>query len=206
MSNLLKEQLKEHKRIIFNGNNYSDEWVVEAEKRGLLNLKTTADALPHYMDEKNVVMFARQGIYTRKEMEARMESILEEYHKVLHIEALTMLDMAKTEIIPAVLSYSKEVAETLLLKKQFGNISFATEEDLLSKLSAENDRLMQGLNELEQLLADSKAQPEGEPRAKYYRDCILPKMNDIRAAADTLEGITAAKYWPFPTYSQLLFY
>lgn len=117
LQKLLKNQLQAHKRIIFNGNNYAPEWVDEAASRGLLNLKSTPEALPHYMDEKNVDMFARQGIYSRKEMQARMESIIEEYYKVIHIEALTMLDMAKTEIMPAVLTYSKEIADTLLAKK-----------------------------------------------------------------------------------------
>ncbi len=205
LNKLLKEQLKAHKRIIFNGNNYAPEWVDEAESRGLLNLKSTPEALPHYMDEKNVAMFARQGIYSRTEMQARMESIIEEYHKVLHIEALTMLDMAQTEILPAVLTYSREVADTLLAKKQIDGISFAAEEKLLKELSANNDQLTQHIAELQALL-NKDDHDTAEAKSLYYRNEVLPKMNELRATADHLETLCAAKYWPFPTYSQLLFY
>ncbi len=205
LQKLLKNQLQAHKRIIFNGNNYAPEWVDEAASRGLLNLKSTPEALPHYMDEKNVAMFARQGIYSRKEMQARMESIIEEYYKVIHIEALTMLDMAKTEIMPAVLTYSKEIADTLLAKKQIGGISTGAEEKLLTEIAANNDLFSLYITELQDLL--NKADMDSsEERSIYYHDVILPKMEELRTAADRLEVLCAAKYWPFPTYSQLLFY
>ena len=205
LQKLLKNQLQAHKRIIFNGNNYAPEWVDEAASRGLLNLKSTPEALPHYMDEKNVDMFTRQGIYSRKEMQARMESIIEEYYKVIHIEALTMLDMAKTEIMPAVLTYSKEIADTLLAKKQIGGISTGAEEKLLTEIAANNDLFSLYITELQDLL--NKADMDSsEERSIYYHDVILPKMEELRAAADRLEVLCAAKYWPFPTYSQLLFY
>lgn len=205
LQKLLKTQLQAHKRIIFNGNNYAPEWVDEAASRGLLNLKSTPEALPHYMDEKNVAMFARQGIYSRTEMQARMESIIEEYYKVIHIEALTMLDMAKTEIMPAVLTYSKEIADTLLAKKQIGGISTGAEEKLLTEIAANNDLFSLYITELQDLL--NKADLDSsEERSIYYHDVILPKMEELRAAADRLEVLCAAKYWPFPTYSQLLFY
>ena len=205
LQRLLKNQLQAHKRIIFNGNNYAPEWVDEAASRGLLNLKSTPEALPHYMDEKNVDMFARQGIYSRKEMQARMESIIEEYYKVIHIEALTMLDMAKTEIMPAVLTYSKEIADTLLAKKQIGGISTGAEEKLLTEIAANNDLFSLYITELQDLL--NKADMDSsEERSIYYHDVILPKMEELRTAADRLEVLCAAKYWPFPTYSQLLFY
>ena len=205
LQKLLKNQLQAHKRIIFNGNNYAPEWVDEAASRGLLNLKSTPEALPHYMDEKNVDMFARQGIYSRKEMQARMESIIEEYYKVIHIEALTMLDMAKTEIMPAVLTYSKEIADTLLAKKQIGGISTGAEEKLLTEIAANNDLFSLYITELQDLL--NKADMDSsEERSIYYHDVILPKMEELRTAADRLEVLCAAKYWPFPTYSQLLFY
>ncbi len=205
LQKLLKNQLQAHKRIIFNGNNYAPEWVDEAASRGLLNLKSTPEALPHYMDEKNVDMFTRQGIYSRKEMQARMESIIEEYYKVIHIEALTMLDMAKTEIMPAVLTYSKEIADTLLAKKQIGGISTGAEEKLLTEIAANNDLFSLYITELQDLL--NKADMDSsEERSIYYHDVILPKMEELRTAADRLEVLCAAKYWPFPTYSQLLFY
>ena len=205
LQKLLKNQLQAHKRIIFNGNNYAPEWVDEAASRGLLNLKSTPEALPHYMDEKNVDMFARQGIYSRKEMQARMESIIEEYYKVIHIEALTMLDMAKTEIMPAVLTYSKEIADTLLAKKQIGGISTGAEEKLLTEIAANNDLFSLYITELQDLL--NKADMDSsEERSIYYHYVILPKMEELRTAADRLEVLCAAKYWPFPTYSQLLFY
>lgn len=205
LNKLLKTQLQAHKRIIFNGNNYAPEWVDEAERRGLLNLKSTPEALPHYMDAKNVAMFARQGIYSRKEMQARVESIMEEYHKVLHIEALTMLDMAQTEILPAVLTYSHELADCLLAKKQIAGISCTAEEKLLTKISECSDGLAQNIADLQALLNDCDS-PNSEAKAMYYHDKVLPKMNELRAVADQLEGLCAAKYWPFPTYSQLLFY
>jgi glutamine synthetase len=205
LNDLLKSELKAHKRIVFNGNNYSDEWVVEAEKRGLLNLRTTADALPHYTDKKNVEMFERQGIYTYKEMQARQESILEEYYKVLHIEALTMLDMASTEIIPAVLTYSKEIADTIVAKKQIG-ISCEAEAKLLTNISEYNNKLSAALPDLTLMLEEAADICSAEERANYYRDNVLSKMQEMRAAADKLETLTAAKYWPFPTYGDLLFY
>ena len=205
LNKFLKKQLLAHKRIIFNGNNYSPEWVDEAEKRGLLNLKSTPEALPHYMETKNVAMFARQGIYSRKEMQARVESIMDEYHKVLHIEALTMLEMAQTEILPAVLTYSHELADCLLAKKQIAGVGYVAEEKLLTQISECTDNLSQNITDLQSLLNNSDL-PSSEAKAMYYHDTVLPKMNELRAVADKLEGLCAAKYWPFPTYSQLLFY
>ena len=205
LNKFLKKQLLAHKRIIFNGNNYSPEWVDEAEKRGLLNLKSTPEALPHYMETKNVAMFARQGIYSRKEMQARAESIMDEYHKVLHIEALTMLEMAQTEILPAVLTYSHELADCLLAKKQIARVGYVAEEKLLTQISECTDNLSQNITDLQSLLNNSDL-PSSEAKAMYYHDTVLPKMNELRAVADKLEGLCAAKYWPFPTYSQLLFY
>ena len=205
LNKFLKKQLLAHKRIIFNGNNYSPEWFDEAEKRGLLNLKSTPEALPHYMETKNVAMFARQGIYSRKEMQARAESIMDEYHKVLHIEALTMLEMAQTEILPAVLTYSHELADCLLAKKQIAGVGYVAEEKLLTQISECTDNLSQNITDLQSLLNNSDL-PSSEAKAMYYHDTVLPKMNELRAVADKLEGLCAAKYWPFPTYSQLLFY
>ena len=205
LNKFLKKQLLAHKRIIFNGNNYSPEWVDEAEKRGLLNLKSTPEALPHYMETKNVAMFARQGIYSRKEMQARVESIMDEYHKVLHIEALTMLEMAQTEILPAVLTYSHELADCLLAKKQIAGVGYVAEEKLLTQISECTDNLSQNITDLQSLLNNSDL-PSSEAKAMYYHDTVLPKMNELRAVADKLEGLCAAQYWPFPTYSQLLFY
>ncbi len=204
LNSLLKEQLKAHKRIIFNGNNYSEEWVAEAERRGLLNLKSAIEALPHYTDDKNVKLFAKHGIYSRKEINARLESLTEEYHKLLHIEALTMLDMVNTQITPAVLTYSKEVADTALAKKQLG-ISCATEEKLLTKLAAGNDALTQSVEDMQALLAQGETYTNNQTKSEFYHDAILPEMTRMREAADQLEVLTAAKYWPFPTYADLLF-
>ncbi|MBQ3199353.1 MAG: glutamine synthetase III [Firmicutes bacterium] len=203
---LLKRELKEHKRIIFNGNNYSEEWVIEAEKRGLLNLKTTPDALPHYTDAKNVAMFERQGIYNLKEIEARQDSILEEYYKIIRIEALTMLDMARTEIFPAVLNYSEELARTIIAKQAVAGITTKAEERLLAKISALNEHLADTIDELDAALNGAAACNTATETAVYYRDAVLSKMNEMRAVSDKLEPMIAAKYWPFPTYSDLLFY
>ena len=156
------------------------------------------------MMRKNVKVFAKHGIYSRKEIDARLESLTEEYHKLLHIETMTMLDMVNTEIIPAVITYSKEIADTALAKKQLG-ISCSTEEKLLHKITAANDALNQTVEDMQRLLDEGDNCPTSREKAQFYHDAILPKMDDMRRAADQLEVLTAAKYWPFPTYGDLLF-
>ena len=201
---LIKREIKAHKRIIFNGNGYDDAWLAEAEKRGLHNLKSTADALPHYTDEANVELFARHGVYTRVEMESREEALLEEYYKTLHIEALTMSDMVREEILPACVAYQSDLAKTVKNKKEAG-IAGGMEADLLGRVSALTEDLYNKCRELDAAVEQAPA-ADAETIAHYYHDTILPAMDAVRAPADQLEMLVGKKYWPFPTYSDILFY
>lgn len=201
---LIKREITAHKRIIFNGNGYDEAWVAEAEKRGLLNFKSTPDALPHYTDEKNLVLFKRHGVYTENEMHSREEILLEEYYKTLNIEALTMLDMSNKQIFPAVVSYSKELAETALAKKSLG-IADCAEAELLAKISALTVELRAAMAALEAVSTGAEKRGDAAETARYYHDTVLPAMTELRRVADALEVLTADKYWPFPTYGKLLF-
>ena len=201
---LIKREIKAHKRIIFNGNGYGGAWVAEAEARGLHNLKSTAEALPHYTDEANVELFARHGVYTRVEMESREEALLEEYYKTLHIEALTMSDMVREEILPACVAYQSDLAKTVKNKKEAG-VAGGMEADLLGRVSALTEELYTKGRALDAAVADAPA-ADAETVANYYHDTILPAMDAVRAPADQLEMLVGKKYWPFPTYSDILFY
>ena len=201
---LIKREVAAHKRIIFNGNGYDDAWVAEAEKRGLHNLKSTAEALPHYTDEANVELFARHNVYTREEMESREEALLEEYYKTLHIEALTMSDMVREEILPACVAYEKDLADTVKVKKDAG-VAGGMEAGLLGRVSALTEELYTKCSELDQAVADAP-KDDSKKTVNYYHDVILAKMDEVRASADQLEMLVGKKYWPFPTYSDILFY
>ena len=201
---LIKREVAAHKRIIFNGNGYDDAWVAEAEKRGLHNLKSTAEALPHYTDEANVELFARHNVYTREEMESREEALLEEYYKTLHIEALTMSDMVREEILPACVAYEKDLADTVKVKKDAG-VAGGMEAGLLGRVSALTEELYTKCSELDQAVADAP-KDDSKQTVNYYHDVILAKMDEVRASADQLEMLVGKKYWPFPTYSDILFY
>ena len=201
---LIKREVAAHKRIIFNGNGYDDAWVAEAEKRGLHNLKSTAEALPHYTDEANVKLFARHNVYTREEMESREEALLEEYYKTLHIEALTMSDMVREEILPACVAYEKDLADTVKVKKDAG-VAGGMEAGLLGRVSALTEELYTKCSELDQAVADAP-KDDSKKTVNYYHDVILAKMDEVRAPADQLEMLVGKKYWPFPTYSDILFY
>ena len=201
---LIKREVAAHKRIIFNGNGYDDAWVAEAEKRGLHNLKSTAEALPHYTDEANVELFARHNVYTREEMESREEALLEEYYKTLHIEALTMSDMVREEILPACVAYEKDLADTVKVKKDAG-VAGGMEAGLLGRVSALTEELYTKCSELDQAVADAP-KDDSKQTVNYYHDVILAKMDEVRAPADQLEMLVGKKYWPFPTYSDILFY
>lgn len=203
---LIKDTVTKHKRIIFNGNNYSEEWVVTAESRGLLNLKSTVDALPLFTLEKNLELLKRHGIFTEVEVRARQEILLREYCNVLNIEALTMAEMANKEIIPAVSGYIKTLADTAVAKKALGSdISWELEKELISSLSSISMCLHKAVQELDNALIEVNAIDEISLSAEYYNKKVLPVMKEIRIAADTLETLTASRSWPFPVYSELLF-
>ena len=206
LNEVLKKILKEHKAIIFNGNNYAPEWVVEAESRGLLNLKSSAEALPHYTDEKNIKLFEKHGVYTKLELESRKEILLEKYSQTINIEALTMLEMIKKDIIPAVCNYSKDLTESALAKKDLSSdIDISLETNLVSKISSLSSCLAKKTADLEKVLLGAKDCDDSEKLAKYYHDTVLSQMNEVRAIADELETIVGKGYWPFPTYTDLLF-
>lgn len=206
LNEVLKKILKEHKAIIFNGNNYAPEWVVEAESRGLLNLKSSAEALPHYTDEKNIKLFEKHGVYTKLELESRKEILLEKYSQTINIEALTMLEMIKKDIIPAVCNYSKDLTESALAKKDLSSdIDISLETNLVSKISSLSSCLAKKTADLEKVLLGAKDCDDSEKLAKYYHDTVLSQMNEVRAIADELETLVGKCYWPFPTYTDLLF-
>ncbi len=207
LNELIKKTIKEHKRIIFNGDGYSDEWKAEAEKRGLLNLKTTVDALPTFLAPKNVELFTKHKIFTEKEMESRYEILLETYSKVINIEGLTMVDMAKKQILPAVNSYIGDLAATA--KKKLAvteGLSCKMEKDLLEKLSVLEDSAYDKANKLAALLEEGGKISDGLAQATFYKDQILPAMEELRSDCDALEVDTAESSWPFPQYGQLLFH
>ncbi|MBS5570359.1 MAG: glutamine synthetase III [Clostridiales bacterium] len=203
---LIKEEIKAHKRIIFNGNGYDDEWIREAEKRGLLNLKTTPDCLPYFLKEKNVKLFTEHKVFSEAEIRSRYEILMENYCKVLHIEAATMLEMAKRDILPAVSAYSEELARTAKTKKSvLPGADCTYEEKSLEKLSALSGAMFVKTDTLEEALAKAGGLEDVTEEAMYYKDSVIPAMAALRADADALETITAKKYWPYPSYGDLLF-
>ena len=204
LKKLVKTTIREHKRIIFNGNNYSEEWVREAEKRGLLNLKATPDALAYYTSDKNVALFEKHGVLSKSELFSRYEIILENYCKQLHIEALTMLGMIRKEIIPAVCGYMRDLSTQALNKKQLG-IGIELESTLLKKISALSERLYEAAEELQKAADKESGFSNIQEEANYYKDVVLDRMQKARAVSDELEPCVGEKYWPFPSYSDLLF-
>jgi glutamine synthetase len=203
---LIKKTLNEHKRIIFNGDGYSQEWVDEAERRGLSNLKTTTDALPRFLDEKNIQLFLKHKVHTQTEIEARYKIQMEDYCKVLNIEVMTMLEMVKREISPAVINFTKDVADSALsVKSLLGEEWAKTQIELVKTLSALTDVLTNTTAKLESTIGKIKDYDDVTECAKFYTSAVIPAMNDVRQIADKLETIVGSKYWPFPTYADLLF-
>lgn len=202
---IVKDTMKEHKRIIFNGNNYSDEWVVEAEKRGLCNLKSTPEALPAFITEKSIDLFVKHGILTKDEMLSRYEINLENYSKAINIEAKTTIEMARRDIAPAVAKYVKDLSDTVIAKKQVGNITCAFEEQIIPKLSDLEAELYTRVEKLDASVKEALGMPEGQEQATFYHDTVLADMDAVREIADEMEKYTAEEYWPFPTYGDLLF-
>ena len=203
---LVKKVLTEHRRIIFNGDNYSDEWVAEAEKRGLCNYKSLPEAMEHYIDQKNIELFAKNGIVTETEMHARYEIELEQYSKLLNIEALTMLEMAKKSIAPAVMEFAKELAEGISMKKCVSSsISAYAEESLLESLSSQLEAFVKKTSELEAAVSNAAEYSDNLSQAKYYRNTVFALMNELREIGDSMEKQTSRQYWPYPSYGEMLF-
>ena len=205
MATLIKNAITAHKRIIFNGNNYSDEWVAEAKRRGLLNLTSTPDALPHFLDRKNVDLFTKHKIFTKEEMESRYEILSEGYCKTINIEALTMTDMARSQIIPAAGEYLASLGKTYKAACMCPGAPAARISDAIVKLSGLLDRAYADADALDSAIAGIKNCSDVTVMSKYCRDSVIPAMNKLRITADMLEQNVGAKYWPFPTYSDLLF-
>ena len=202
---LVKKSYTEHKRIVFNGNNYSDEWVKEAEKRGLLNLKTTVDALPYYLEKKNIDLFVRHGVLTETEIRSRYEIQLDSYAKLIDVEAKTMARMARREILPASIGYSDELANGLSAKAAIGiDITKTADKRLIDKLIALNDKLLKATEKLEKDIKTSSSMKDALKLARYHRDAMIPDMDKLRAIADELETLVDKTYWPFPTYTEIL--
>jgi glutamine synthetase len=207
LHDMIKKTIKDHKRIIFNGNGYDDAWIKEAtEKRGLLNLRTTPDAMPAMIADKNVKMLTAHKIFSPAELHSRYEILLENYSKTVNIEALTMVDMARKEILPAVEGYTKSLAETLAAKKAaVAGLPCKYETATIAKLSELSDEIADATADLDSEIAKFQAIEDVTEAANDIRDVILGKMDALRAVCDEAETITAKEFWPFPTYSDLLF-
>ncbi|MBD9210035.1 MAG: glutamine synthetase III [Acutalibacteraceae bacterium] len=207
LHDMIKKTIKDHKRIIFNGNGYDDAWIKEAtEKRGLLNLRTTPDAMPAMIADKNVKMLTAHKIFSPAELHSRYEILLENYSKTVNIEALTMVDMARKEILPAVEGYTKSLAETLAAKKAaVAGLPCKYETATITKLSELSDEIADATANLDSEIAKFQAIEDVTEAANDIRDVILGKMDALRAVCDEAETITAKEFWPFPTYSDLLF-
>ena len=201
---LIKKTIKEHKRIIFNGNGYDESWKDEAKARGLLNLKTTPEALPYYLDKKNVRLFTSHGIYNENEINARYIITQEHYAKVVNIEALTCLDMVNKDYLPALSKYSKVLVDTLVAKKELGlNVDY---EYSVSKIISDGIyKIFDIKTKLEESLKEAQKEEGLEEKSMAYMEKVLPKMADLREAVDSLESYVDASYWPVPSYGDLLF-
>ena len=203
---LIKRVIKEHKKIIYNGNCYSDEWKEEAKARGLHNYETTVDALPHFVDKENVKLFTSHKVFTETEMHSRLEILLEIYSKTINIEALTLIDMMKKQIIPAICEYSAHLARDISAKKAVGDFIDATPEtELLVKLSTLNKQLYETETVLENAVKNRPKTYDAKDKAVYYRDEIFAVMQKIREIVDEIEPVVPKTIWPVPTYSELIF-
>ena len=203
LNTLIKRELEKHRRILFNGNGYSKEWEKEAEKRGLSNYKRTPDALIHYCDEKNVALFQRHKIYTKEEMDSRLEISLDEYQKAIHIEAVTLIEMLRRQIIPASLRFSSSLASSVQTKEAIG-VTANADKVLCAKVSSLCDGLLLKTDELDECVASCPQ--ETQLAAFHAADRIIPAMTEARKLSDELEKVVDKSFWPVPTYSEILFY
>jgi len=204
---MIQKTIKDHKHIIFNGNGYDDSWIKEAtEKRGLLNYRTTADCMPHLLDEKNVKMLTSHKVFSEAELKSRCEIMLENYNKTVTIEANTMIEMAKTQIVPAIESFTADVAGSAATKKSLNTkLACKYETELVSKLSELTDEIYGKIGELEKAVAALSKSKDTIKESEMIRDKVLPKMAELRKPVDEAETITAKDYWPYPSYGDLLF-
>ena len=204
---MIKKTIKDHKRIIFNGNGYDEAWIKEAtEERGLVNYKTTADCMPHLLDEKNAKMLTEQKVFTPAELNSRMEIMLDNYCKTITIEGNTLVDMVRKDILPSIEMYLSKVAETASLKQKVDSkMSISYEKNIMNKLSSLNDIIFAGVDTLEKVLEEEQAIEDIVEQGYAIRDKVLPTMESLREACDQAEMIVAKEYWPYPSYGEMLF-
>ncbi len=202
---IIKEVVEKHGRIIFNGDGYSEEWEKEAERRGLLNLRSTVDAIPLLKTEKNIAMFEKHKVLNRTEIVSRVDIILENYTKILHIEALTLIDMMNREVVPAITSYTDKLCRVVLNKNSLGGINSTVERELIARLSAANKQIYELTGELKMAVASAEKTTDIMEKAQMYHDKILRIMADIRKYADSAESVMPSDCWPYPSYGDLLF-
>jgi len=206
LHDLIKKTIKQHKRIIFNGNGYDDKWLEEAEKRGLLNLPTTPDALPRIIEKKNVELFEKHRVYSEVELRSRLAVLLDNYRKILRIEALTMIEMSRKDIMPAVSKFIGEVSSVLNSKRSaIKGIPCRYEESVIEKAATLLDAMLDRTDALDKLLVEVKTIKDTQLKANFYRDSVIPVMEELRTAADELEVICDRNIWPYPDYSEMLF-
>ena len=204
LGKLIRREFRAHKRILFNGNNYAPEWVEEAEKRGLCNYRSSVDAIGHLTDAKNVELFARHGVFTGEELASRREIMFENYAKIVHIEALTMLDMVRRAILPTMVTYTDRLAQAALRKRELG-VAGEYETKLAAKLSALTDRIAVAADSLEDAAARAQACSGNDAKARCHREAVIPAMQELRAACDEAELLVARDVWPYPSYGEMLY-
>ncbi|GHU50211.1 glutamine synthetase [Clostridia bacterium] len=202
---VVKRTITEHERIIFNGNNYSEEWVVEAERRGLLNLANASDALRLFASDRNVALFEKHAVLTKGEMHSREELLLETYIKILHIEALTMIDVVHREIVPAVISYTGKVIESLTRKQSISSLDVSLESKLAERLSGLSGTLQKDLESLEEAIVQAAGCKDTLECARYYGTEVFYNMQSLRGSVDELETLVGKDYWPLPSYGEILY-
>ena len=205
LNRLIRDTIKKHKRIIFNGNGYDSAWIKEAESRGLLNYPTTPDCMPHFLDEKNIKLFTEHKVFTETEMRSRYEILIENYCKVIKIEANTMANTSIKYILPSVADYIGCLSNTVNSARTAAKVECCFEEKLINKLSGFANELYEDTEELEALNSKADEISNNQEKAEFYKDKIIPVMGRVRKAADELELITAKKYWPLPTYGDMLY-
>ena len=201
---LIKEYLTDHQRIIFNGNGYSDEWVAEAEKRGLPNIKSMVEAIPALTTDKAVELFGKFGVFTKAELESRAEIKYENYAKAINIEAKAMIDIAAKQIIPAVVKYTKELADTVLAVKEAG-ADASVQAEMLADISGLLTETKAALKKLEAVTEEAAGKEEGKVQSEFYHFSVVPAMEGLRTPVDELEMIVDKEVWPMPSYGDLLF-
>ena len=206
LNELIRKSIKEHKRIIFNGNGYDESWIIEAEKRGLSYYRSAPEAIPHLLDQKNIDLYTKYNIYTKNELYSRCEIYLENYCKAINVEALTMLDMARVDILPAVIKYTKDISDAICAKKCVSSdIPARADTAVLTRVSTLADTLYDRTEDLDATLSAAGDIENLEARSIHYRNCVLTAMSQLREAADELESIVSAKHWPYPSYGTILY-